>query len=183
AAHNGWLVGYDNLSDLPSWLSDALCRLATGGGFGTRQLYTDEEETLFDSVRPVLLTSIADVVTAPDLLDRCLFLRLAPISEQQRRTDEELDARLASLWPRLLVGLWAAVSRGLRLRSQVRPEGLPRMAGFALFAEAVCRALGYPPGAFLAALESSRYDADAVALETFLIVPVLRRLLEEDREF
>src|SRR5262249_44085160 len=36
AAHNGWLVGYDNLSDLPGWLSDALCRLATGGGFGTR---------------------------------------------------------------------------------------------------------------------------------------------------
>src|SRR5262249_3587483 len=30
AASNGWIVGYDNVSRVPSWLSDALCRLATG---------------------------------------------------------------------------------------------------------------------------------------------------------
>jgi hypothetical protein len=28
AASNGWVVGYDNVSRIPSWLSDALCRLA-----------------------------------------------------------------------------------------------------------------------------------------------------------
>jgi DNA polymerase I-like protein with 3'-5' exonuclease and polymerase domains len=183
AAHNGWLVGYDNLSDLPSWLSDALCRLATGGGFGTRQLYTDEEEALFDSVRPVLLTSITDVVTAPDLLDRCLFLRLVPIGEKDRRTEEELDSRFNGLWPRVLGALCEAVSVGLRLRPGLRPERLPRMADFALFAEAVCRGLGHRPGAFLDALEANRHDADAVALETFLVVPDLRRLLEEQGEF
>src|SRR5262249_24755294 len=47
AANNGWMIALDNLSDLPAWLSDALCRLATGGGFSTRQLYTDEDEKLF----------------------------------------------------------------------------------------------------------------------------------------
>ena len=31
AANNGWVVSFDNLSGLPNWLSDALCRLATGG--------------------------------------------------------------------------------------------------------------------------------------------------------
>jgi hypothetical protein len=31
AAQNCWLVAYDNLSSMPPWLSDALCRLATGG--------------------------------------------------------------------------------------------------------------------------------------------------------
>ena len=34
AANNGWLIALDNLSHLPDWLSDALCRLATGSGFG-----------------------------------------------------------------------------------------------------------------------------------------------------
>jgi hypothetical protein len=36
AATNGWLVALDNLSNIRSWLSDALCRLSTGGGFATR---------------------------------------------------------------------------------------------------------------------------------------------------
>ena len=31
AAHNGHLLAFDNLSGLPAWLSDALCRLASGG--------------------------------------------------------------------------------------------------------------------------------------------------------
>src|SRR6516164_4717348 len=42
AANNGHLLAFDNLSDLPHWLSDALCRLATGGSFAVRQLYTDD---------------------------------------------------------------------------------------------------------------------------------------------
>src|SRR5262245_24461090 len=29
AANNGYVLGFDNLSGLPAWLSDALCRLAT----------------------------------------------------------------------------------------------------------------------------------------------------------
>ena len=39
AANNSRLLALDNLSSLPPWLSDALCRLSTGGGFGTRTLY------------------------------------------------------------------------------------------------------------------------------------------------
>src|SRR6266540_6048044 len=42
AANNGHLLAFDNLSGLPAWLSDALCRLASGGSFAVRQLYTDD---------------------------------------------------------------------------------------------------------------------------------------------
>ena len=52
AARGSWLVAFDNISHLPHWLSDALCRLATGGGFATRELYTDFDEALFDALRP-----------------------------------------------------------------------------------------------------------------------------------
>ena len=37
-AHNSWCVVLDNLSKIPLWLSDAICRLATGGGFSTLEL-------------------------------------------------------------------------------------------------------------------------------------------------
>jgi hypothetical protein len=38
AARNGYLLVFDNVSHLSPSLSDALCRLATGGGFATRML-------------------------------------------------------------------------------------------------------------------------------------------------
>jgi hypothetical protein len=42
-ANNG-LLAFDNLSNLPIWLSDALCRLASGGSFAVRRLFSDDEE-------------------------------------------------------------------------------------------------------------------------------------------
>jgi hypothetical protein len=52
ASTNGWVVNLDNLSRIPTWLSDCPCRLATGGGFATRELYTNDDEVLFDAQRP-----------------------------------------------------------------------------------------------------------------------------------
>ena len=60
AANNGYLLAFDNLSGLPVWLSDALCRLATGGSFAVRRLYTDDEEVLFEAARPILLNGIEE---------------------------------------------------------------------------------------------------------------------------
>lgn len=56
AATNSWLIALDNLSHLSDWLSDALCRLATGSGFATRELYTDAEEAIFAAQRPIVIT-------------------------------------------------------------------------------------------------------------------------------
>jgi hypothetical protein len=55
AANNSRVIGLDNLSYMPNWLSDELCGLATGGGFSTRTLYTDTDETIFDAQRPRLV--------------------------------------------------------------------------------------------------------------------------------
>ena len=85
AASNGHVLAFDNVSGLPAWISDTLCRLATGGGFAVRQLYTDQDEVLFDAARPVILNGIEDIVTRPDLADRAVFLTLEPIPEERRR--------------------------------------------------------------------------------------------------
>jgi len=45
---------------LPAWLSDALCLLASGGSFAVRQLYTDDDEVLFQAARPLLVGTIPD---------------------------------------------------------------------------------------------------------------------------
>jgi hypothetical protein len=87
AASNGHVLAFDNVSGLPAWISDTLCRLATGGGFAVRQLYTDQDEVLFDATRPVILNGIEEIVTRPDLADRAVFLTLQPIQEEHCRPE------------------------------------------------------------------------------------------------
>jgi hypothetical protein len=77
----------DNISRLQAWPSDALCRLASGGGFAVRQLYTDQNEVLFDAARPVILDGIEEVITRPDLADRSIFLTLPPVGEARRQPE------------------------------------------------------------------------------------------------
>src|ERR1700730_10580660 len=79
AAKNSHLLAFDNLSGLPAWLSDALCPLATGGSFAVRQLYTDDEETLFEAARPILMNGIEDVISRPDLADWAIVVNLPAI--------------------------------------------------------------------------------------------------------
>src|SRR5262249_38716554 len=131
AANNGYLLAFDNLSGLPNWLSDALCRLASGGSFAVRQLYTDQEEVLFESTRPILLNGIEDVISRPDLGDRAIFLTLPAIGETQRRPESELWREFEIARSRILGALLDAAVHGLGATGCVHLGRVPRMAAFA----------------------------------------------------
>jgi hypothetical protein len=169
AANNGHLLAFDNLSALSPWLSDALCRLATGGSFALRRLYTDDDEILFQAARPALLNGIEDVVTRPDLADRAIFLTLGPIAEKRRRSESELWCAFETARPRVLGALLDALVQGLRALDRVRPDSLPRMADFARWATA-CESAFWPADTFALAYAANRramieaiIDADPVA--------------------
>jgi hypothetical protein len=147
AASNGHVLAFDNVSGLPAWISDTLCRLSTGGGFAVRQLYTDQDEVLFDAARPVILNGIEDIVTRPDLADRAVFLTLDAIPEERRRPEQELWATFEAERPRILGVLLDAVVQGLKRLPETRPEKLPRMADFARWATA-CETALWPAGTF-----------------------------------
>ena len=115
AANNGHVLAFDNLSGLSSWLSDALCRVASGGSFAVRQLYTNDEEVLFKAARPILLNGIEDVIGRPDLADRAIFLTLEPIREKRRRSESELWREFELARPAILGALLDAAALGLRL--------------------------------------------------------------------
>ena len=146
AANNSYLLAYDNVSKLPDWISDTLCRLATGGGFATRSLYTDQDEIIFQAMRPVLLNGIAEFVTRSDLADRCIFLRLSPIPDDHRRAEEEFWTAFEADAPAILGGLLDAMVQGLRILPTIKLDSLPRMADFAEWATACIDALWGRPG-------------------------------------
>jgi hypothetical protein len=176
AANNGYLLAFDNLCGLPNWLSDALCRLATGGSFAVRQLYTNDEEILFEAARPILLNSIEEVVSRPDLGDRAIFLTLAPIGEAQRRPENELWREFEIARPRILCALLDAVVHGLRAMSDVHLETLPRMADFALWATA-CETARWPAGTFARSYKANRRAAVESIIEADPIANCVRAIM------
>jgi hypothetical protein len=178
AANNGHLLAFDNLSNLPHWLSDALCRLATGGSFAVRRLYTDDDEVLFQASRPILLNGIEEVISRPDLGDRAIFLSLAPIGEAQRRPENELWREFEAVRPRILGALLDVVVQGLRARDGVHLAGLPRMADFALWATA-CETALWPAGTFASAYRSNRRAAIESIVEADPIATCLRTMMAD----
>ncbi len=105
AAVNGWALAFDNISGLSQWISDALCKLSTGGGLSVRELFSDADETLLDAMRPVILNGITDFVDKQDLVDRALQVRLPSIPKEDRKPEKELWARFDDAQPRILGAL------------------------------------------------------------------------------
>ncbi len=182
AATNSHLLTFDNVSGLPAWISDTLCRLATGGGFAVRQLYTDQDEVLFDATRPVILNGIEDIVTRPDLADRGLFLQLQPIPEASRRPEQQLWQQFEQERSRMLGALLDVLVHGLRRLPDTRLDRHPRMADFALWATA-CETALWSSGTFLAAYSGNREDTVDSVIEADPVASTLRSWMADRTEW
>jgi hypothetical protein len=177
-ATHSWVVALDNLSCLSPWLSDDLCRLATEGGFSTRELYTNADEVVFNAMRPVILTGIEELATRSDLLDRSLILHLPALTEEQYRTEAEFWADFRQAQPRILGALLDAIAAALQQLPTVQLKCRPRLADFATVATAAETALGWKKGSFLAVYLGNRADANELALEASPLYPPLCTLVE-----
>lgn len=133
AANGSYVVGIDNVSTIPAWLSDAWCRAVTGDGYVRRQLYTDSDLTVIALRRQIVLTGIDPSGLRGDLADRLLRVELQVIPPAQRLTDRVLAERWAAAHPRILGALLDLIVRTLEVLPAAR-EALverPRMADFA----------------------------------------------------
>jgi hypothetical protein len=178
AANNGYLLAFDNLSNLPAWLSDALCRLASGGSFAVRQLYTDDDEVLFQAARPLLVNGIEDVISRPDLADRAIFLTLPRVADVRRRSERELWREFELAHPRILGALLDLVVHGLRALPRIGLDRLPRMADFALWA-AACETALWAAGTFGRAYEANRKDVIEGIIDADPVAACVRDIMAE----
>jgi hypothetical protein len=176
AAKGQHALAFDNVSGLPDWLSDAFCRLATGGGAGKRRLYTDEDEVLFSGRRLVALNGIEDVAVRPDLVDRAVMLALEPIAETARRDEKEFDQGLGLAAPKILGALLDGVVAGLRDLATIEITNKPRMADFALWAEASTRAY-WPAETFLRAYRENIAGGVKLVLEASTVGDAVLRFM------
>jgi putative DNA primase/helicase len=148
--------------------SDALCRLATGDGFDTRQLYSDRDLAVFEAARPMLMNSIVDAATRPDLLDRALILDLP--TRKVRRNDDEIRAAVERCRPHALGALLYAVAHALRTSDVVPIPAEVRMRAAASFAVRAAPAIGLEPSAIVQAYEDSRGAVGRVLADDPVVV-------------
>jgi hypothetical protein len=178
AASHGHVLAFDNLSGLPPWLSDTLCRLTSGGAFSTRRLFTDQDEMLFAAARPIILNGIEEVITRPDLADRAILLMLAPIAERQRRPEQAFWREFELARPHILGALLDAVAHGLQMLPRVRIKRLPRMADFALWATA-CESAFRPAVTLEAAYSNNRRDAIENIIDIDPVAALVREIMAD----
>ena len=181
AAAHGRVISCDNLTNINEGLSNAFCRLATGGGFATRELFSDDGEVIFDAQRPVILNGIAEVIIKSDLLDRAILVYLPTIPKGKRWKKRVLNRKFTDAQPLILGALCDAVSAGLeRMGEGVEMDEWPRMSDFAEWAIACETALGFKAGAFIEAYKRNIGRADDLAIEASPLAQEVIALLEAE---
>jgi hypothetical protein len=196
AASNSWIPCYDNLSFVPDWLSDAFARLSTGGGYSSRQLYTDDEERLFTARRPILfgavderlftarrpilLGAVEQVVKRGDLADRIISLTLEPIPDTERRGEKEILAEFEHDRPLILGGLLTAVSHGIKELPNVVCDTAPRMADFFKWVIACGDGHLWEKGEFSQAYTANRAEVTADVVEADPVSEALQMLVTDE---
>ncbi len=180
AARNSWIVCFDNLSHLPEELADAACRLATGGGFGGRELYSDHDEAIFDATRPMVFNAIPDLGAArPDFLDRAVIVEFLDMKPGMRRDEGQFWREFEQVRPRILGALLDAAAAGLRNLPNVRLDEPPRMADFAIWVNACEDSLGMKPGEALTIYQANRAETRNLALESSPLYEPVAQLARE----
>jgi hypothetical protein len=136
------MFAMDNLSFIPEWLSDALCRAVTGDAWIKRANYTDGGLSVHSYQRTIVLTAIDVGAMRGDLADRILPVDLEPIPKRQRKEEKVLLADFYAARPRILGSLLDLVAETMKAMGATRPTELPRMADFGRVLAAMDHATG-----------------------------------------
>ena len=168
AAKNNQVLAIDNLSSVGPEMSDLLCQLSTGAGFGARKKFTDMDEASLEARCGVILNGITNVVKREDLIQRCLFVKL-PSLRGKYSSEQTLRAKFDEHHPAILGALLNGVVKAL---NAPKVEGTAfRMADFASWAGAAI------PG-FLDVYHRNRQIGYAIAIEQDPVAQAIVKYLE-----
>ncbi|NDL69340.1 toprim domain-containing protein [Vreelandella alkaliphila] len=168
------IVSIENVSHLTPQLQDALCVVATGGGFAKRKLYSDADETVITLKRPIMLNGIVASVTQQDLVSRTLTVELPVLSDAQSKDqlEEQFEADRASIIGALLD--IAAKALAYLPEMTLPASERPRLVEFAYLGMAVAKAMGDNPDTFIKQFAAARQDGLERTLDASPVATAIR---------
>jgi hypothetical protein len=171
------LLVLDNVSKLPAWGSNTLCRISTGTAYRKKKLYTDVQVLTLNVCNPILVNSVDQVLTAPDLVSRSMFIDLPPMPDVGRRDENEMLLEVAKAAPGILWALFKIVCESehrppvVKSQSRITPT-------FRLMTTAE-RLLGLDGGTFERAYNRNRSIGHDIVLSEYAYLSALRDMVNE----
>lgn len=181
-SHN-WASFFDNLSSIPTWISDELCVAVTSGGFVKRELYSDDDDVVYQFRRVVCLNGINIVAVKSDLLNRSILIELDEIPKEKREEESDIKRNFEHIKPGLLGAIFTALSKALQIKDSVKLEEKPRMADFAVWGYAIAEALGFSGEAFLKAYNDNISRQKDVAISSSPVATALMEFMKDREEW
>lgn len=179
-ARSRHLLAFDNASGLGPDIRDALCRLATGGGYASRKLYSDSDTVVWNVCRPIVINGIDSLLVADDLADRAIGLTLPYIPEDQRMRESDLMREFEAVRFEILGAALDAAAHAVASPTVPADSHLSRMADFAHFAASAASAWGVTYQEFLDQYRRNRQKAIERGLDTDIVARAIRWLLTSD---
>ena len=175
-AHN-YLAYYDNLKYIPGWLSDEVCRAVTGSGSSKRKLYSDDDDIVYEYRRCLGFNGINVILTEPDALDRSITIEQDRIEDENRRQEEEIVSKFLEVRPKLLAYIFDTLVKTLQIKPTIELKQLPRMADFAIWGEAIARAIGHKEMEFIKIYYDNIGKQNVEAIENNALGQAIARLV------
>jgi hypothetical protein len=181
-SHNQ-VVYYDNVSIIKESISDQLCRAVSGSGSSKRQLYTDDDDIIYNFKRCVGFNGINLGATKADLLDRGLIIKLERIEEEKQCKPGDIWKKFEEIRPQLLGYIFDILVKVLQWKNnvngpQLNLNKLPRMVEFAESGEIISRIMGNPGNKFIDAYYRNIALQSEEVLESSMVATVIIHLVD-----
>ena len=173
-------------ASMPDYISDIICRLTTGQGFRTRELYTNMGEVILKLKRSIIINGINRASYKPDFIDRECPIHLGVMPESRRMTDADIRAKAEALIPKVREFIISIIPKAMELYSQVESElrgKLPRMADFVIWGECGIRAMGFPAMSFYNAYMEAKHEETVDVARDTLIISAIQGLMANREEW
>lgn len=178
-----WAPYYDNVTSIPDWISDALCRAVTGDGFTKRELYTDDEDVIYSFRCCIGLNGINIAAQKADLLDRSILFGLERIPTDKRKDEKTFWSEFKRDQPLILGAVFDALSKAMTIKETVHTSKLPRMADFAIWGAAIAEAIGYTQNDFVQAYQRNLEEQNEEAIREHPVATAVRAFMEDRAEW
>jgi len=180
---NNYFSVFDNVSWLNQVTSDSLCRAITGDQSSKRQLYTDNDDYIFQYKRKIALNGISPRIESPDLIDRTIFYEIPQIQDDERLTKEEFNQKIDELMPHILGQIFTTLSKTFQKFDEIGKSIRPfsRMGEFEKYGETISRILGYKENEFLDQYREKWKLSSVSNIDAYPIFGLIQSMMENKK--
>jgi hypothetical protein len=181
--HN-YLPYYDNISFIPEWLSDVLCRASTGDSFSKRKLFTNNDDILYSYIRNVGFSGVNLAATKSDLLRRGLIIELERIHRDNQKQVKLIWKEFYELRPKVLGYIFDILAKVLAMKRKgvTVVGGLPSLSDWGEWCELISQAMGNKPGKFIETYNKNIESQNEAAIEDSVIAETIIKFMERDNK-